>query len=191
MPQLGGQVLPADDVEQCGDRHHRDTQHHPGKIERRGAKECHAEREGYIHRQADEEYRDGEREARADPCTDLGRDVSLVLRRPEIEHEEARGLLEEDRLRQPTRARGRVVPEQWAVVATLGLPFGDRLGRDALGAQLHAGHIVGGIDHEEQRERDQVDPDEDRDRVEDAAEDVGEHRRVSPSPPGVHGGDSS
>jgi hypothetical protein len=70
------------------------------------------------------------------------------------------------------------VPHQRLVVAALGLPLLDRFGRHPLGAQLHARHVVRRIDDEEQQEGDQVDPDQDRDGVQQATDDVSEHGLV-------------
>jgi hypothetical protein len=70
------------------------------------------------------------------------------------------------------------IEEQRLVVAALGLPALDRFRRHALDAELHARHVVGRVDDEEQREGDQVHPDQDRQGVEQAADEIGEHPRV-------------
>jgi hypothetical protein len=85
-------------------------------------------------------------------------------------------LAEENRVRQLGAAAGGLVPHQGLVVAALDLPLLDRLGRHALDAELQARHVVRRIHHEEQGEGEQVHPDQDRDRVQQAADDVGEHQ---------------
>ena len=64
------------------------------------------------------------------------------------------------------------VPQERPVVAALGLPLLDRVGRHALRAELHPRHVVGRVDDEEQAESDQVHPDQDRDGVEHPPDDV-------------------
>jgi hypothetical protein len=99
-----------------------------------------------------------------------------MLRPAEVEREQAHRLVEEYGLRD---ARGPLrvgVVQQWLVVAALGFPLLDRLRGDTLHAQMHARHVVGRVDHEEQEEGDQVDADQNRYRVQRAAYDVGEHQ---------------
>jgi hypothetical protein len=86
-----------------------------------------------------------------------------VLRGAEVEDEQLHRLFVEDR-------RHRLV------VTVVGFPLLDGLRRNALRAELHARHVVGRIDDEEQQERNEVDPDQDRDGVERAPDDVGEHQ---------------
>jgi hypothetical protein len=61
-------------------------------------------------------------------------------------------LIEEDRIGELAHAGGAVVEQQRLVVAALRLPVLDRLGGHALGAELHARHVVRRVDDEEQQE---------------------------------------
>ena len=70
----------------------------------------------------------------------------------------------------------RGVVEQRQVVAVVLLPGLDRLRGHPLGAELDAGHVVRGVDHEKQHEGQHVHPDQDRDGIEGPADDVGDHR---------------
>ena len=72
-------------------------------------------------------------------------------------------------------AAGSAVDQQRLVIAALLLPFFDGLGCHALDAELHTRHVVRRIHHEEQREGEQVHPDQDRYSVEDAANEVSDH----------------
>jgi hypothetical protein len=168
---------PTDDVEQAGDRHHRDAQDDTPEVEIAGAEEGQQQGERDGHQQAENEgrQRNGQRWPHA--RTNLPGDVAAVLGASEVAGKHARRLTEEDGVGQHADAGGRSVDEQRLVVATFGFPFGDRFRRHALDAELHARHVVRRVHDEEQRESDQVHTDQDRQRVEQAANDVGEHGR--------------
>ncbi len=59
----------------------------------------------------------------------------------------------------------RIIEHQRLVVAALLLPLGDGLGRDALDSQLHACHVVRRVDYEKQGECNQIDADENGNRI--------------------------
>jgi hypothetical protein len=104
------------------------------------------------------------------------RDVALVLGAAEVEGEKPQRFLKEDRVREFRGARGFLIPQEILVVAPLLLPLVDRFRRNALRAQVHARHVLGRVDDEEEDERDQVHPDKDRDRVQHAPDDVRQHQ---------------
>ncbi len=180
VQHLRQQVLAADDVEQHGDGHHGDTQHHAPEIERRSAEERHPQREADAHGEAHQEHRHRERQARTHPLADLGADIALVLGGAEIEHEQADGLLVEDGFGQLLQSGRFFIDQQGLVVSPFRLPFVDRLGSHALGAELHARHVVGRVDDEEQRKRKEVHADQDGHGVQHASDDVGEHLDCGP-----------
>src|SRR5512135_2266540 len=85
---------------------------------------------------------------------------------------------EKYRVRQFRFTRGRSVVEQRLVVAVIGFPPGDSFRRHALHAQMDACHVVRAVDEKEQHEGDQIDADQDRDRVQQTADDISNHLRV-------------
>src|SRR3989344_1417696 len=80
------------------------------------------------------------------------------------------------------RAGLAAVVQQGLVVAMIFLPLDDGLGCDALAAQMNARHVIRAVDEKEQREGEQVHPDQDRDGIEYAADDVTDHRAASERP---------
>jgi hypothetical protein len=175
VPDLGHQPLAADDVEQAGDRHHRHAEHDAGEIQRRGAEEHQQQGKGYRDEQAEDEGRHGDGQARPHARADLARDVAAVVGAAEVAGEHAHRLAEEDRVGEAAVPCALRIPHQRLVVAALGLPLLDRLRRHALDAELHARHVVRRVHHEEQGEGEQIHADQDRNRIQQAADDVGEH----------------
>ena len=108
--------------------------------------------------------------ARPHAAADFARDVAAVVGPPEIAGEHAHRLAEENRVGQRGAAGCGRIPDQRLVVAALHLPFLDRFRRHALDAELHARHVVRRIDHEEQAEGEQIDADQERNRIQQAAD---------------------
>ena len=102
-------------------------------------------------------------------------DVAPAVGGAEVEREQLRRALDEDRVRQLPRALRLAVPEQRLVVAALDLPLLDRVLRDALAADVHPRHVVRRVHREEQQEREEVDADQDQHAVADPADDVVDH----------------
>ena len=175
VPQLADQELPADDVEQAGHRHQHHAQCHARRIQRGSAEQGHQQREADIHDQTDEKSRQRDGQARTHACEYLAADIAPIVGVAKIEYEHAGRLLPEDGVGDLARAVGMAIEHQRLVVTVLLFPALDGFRRHALDAELHARHVVRRVHHEEQREGEQVHPDEDRHCVKDAANEVGDH----------------
>ena len=166
---------PDDDVEQRRDRQQEHGQRHAPELEVGVAEEHQQQREHDHDEDAEDERRDRERDRRSDAPLQLVADVAPAVGGAEVEREELRRALDEDRVRQLPRALLLAVPEQRLVVAALHLPLLDRVLRDALAADVHPRHVVRRVHREEQQEREQVDADQDQHAVADPADDVVDH----------------
>ena len=153
--------LSADDVEQAGYRHKQHAQCYPSHIQRRGAKQGHQQGETDIHDQPDQEG--WQRNGQAGPHArgNLAADAAPVVRVTEVKHKHACGFLPKDGVGEFIRTARCAIDQQRLVVTALLLPLFNRFRRDAFHAELHAGHVVRRIHHEEQREGEQVHPDKD------------------------------
>ncbi len=118
-----------------------------------------------------------------DATSYLAGNIATVFGAAEIAHKQTRRLGEEDRFAQHSRAASLGVDEQRFVVATIGFPLGNRLTCHALAAQLRACHVVRRIDDDEEREGDEIHPDQNRDRVQQSAQNVGKHGTIPRSVP--------
>ena len=98
--------------------------------------------------------------------------IAAVVGGAEVQREQLERFLHEQGIRRLRRPRRRFIEKQGLVIAMLALPAGDGVRRDVLGAEVNARHVVRRVDHEEQREGDEVDPQQDGDGVEDAADEV-------------------
>jgi hypothetical protein len=83
-------------------------------------------------------------------------DAAAIVGVAEVEHEELRRLLKEDRVGKLAEAIRACVVEERLVISPLGFPFGDCLRRHAFRAELHARHVIWGVDDEEKREGEEI-----------------------------------
>src|SRR5699024_3945269 len=76
----------------------------------------------------------------------------------------------------------RIVPKQRLIVAVIVLPLLYRGLGDALGAKMHACHVIGAVDDEELLESNRIHSDENRDGIERSADNRGDHSAAARSP---------
>ena len=102
-------------------------------------------------------------------------DVAAVLGAAEIADEHAGRFFKDNRVGQPGQAGCPGIDHQRFVVTALDFPFLDRVRRHPLHAQLHARHVIRRIDDKKQREGDQIHPDQNRECIKKATNDVSKH----------------
>src|SRR5690606_15269444 len=165
--------------ENAGDRQQRHAQHHGGGINGGGAEHHHKQRKYNVHRNADDKGRNGQCQARPHALGNIRSDHAPFVRAAKIEHKQTHGFFKKDGVGENALTALGGIQKQRFVVTALRFPLLNGFFGNVLVTQLHPRHLVGGIHHKKQREGSQVHPDQNRNGVQQAADNISKHGKSS------------